>query len=68
MQLTMTVRRNKTPNTSTYYYNVMRDVFGNAADKRNNPNSYDTVVVDDTLSAQQIDAIFGDIYGRKCGI
>ena len=45
-----------------YYYNTKFDKFGNRDDWFNKDN-YEMVVVDASLSAQEIDELFNDHYG-----
>ena len=45
----------------TYYYNPIFDLFGNKEDFFTN-DDYDMVLVDATLSAQEIDSLFDKNY------
>lgn len=63
--LAMTVYKNKTENTMTYYYNRTKDVFVNKMEFLLLNGDVDCIVVDDTLTAQEVDVVFGEIYGEK---
>lgn len=63
--LAMTVYKNKTENTMTYYYNRTRDVFVDKMEFLELNGDVDCIVVDDTLTAQEVDVVFGEIYGEK---
>ena len=65
MDLPMTVYKNKTKNTMTYYYNRTKDVFVGKMEFLLLNGDVDCVVVDDTLTAQEVDVVFGEIYGEK---
>ena len=65
MHLPMTVYKNKTKNTMTYYYNRTKDVFVGKMEFLLLNGDVDCVVVDDTLTAQEVDVVFGEIYGEK---
>ena len=65
MHLPMTVYINKTKNTMTYYYNRTKDVFVGKMEFLLLNGDVDCVVVDDTLTAQEVDVVFGEIYGEK---
>lgn len=57
------VMKNKTENTMTYYYNRTKDVFVNKMEFLLLNGDVDCIVVDDTLTAQEVDVVFGEIYG-----
>ena len=61
----MTVYKNKTENTMTYYYNRTKDVFVYKMEFLLLNGDVDCIVVDDTLTAQEVDVVFGEIYGEK---
>ena len=61
----MTVYKNKTKNTMTYYYNRTKDVFVDKMEFLLLNGDVDCIVVDDTLTAQEVDVVFGEIYGEK---
>ena len=63
--LAMTVYKNKTENTMTYYYNRTKDVFVDKMEFLELNGDVDCIVVDDTLTAQEVDVVFGEIYGEK---
>lgn len=63
--LPMTVYKNKTENTFVYYYNRTKDVFVDKMEFLELNGDVDCVVVDDTLTAQEVDEVFGEIYGRE---
>ena len=63
MDLPMTVYKNKTKNTMTYYYNRTKDVFVGKMEFLLLNGDVDCIVVDDTLTAQEVDVVFGEIYG-----
>ena len=63
--LPMTVYKNKTKNTMTYYYNRTKDVFVDKMEFLLLNGDVDCIVVDDTLTAQEVDVVFGEIYGEK---
>ncbi len=63
--LPMTVYKNKTENTMTYYYNRTKDVFVDKMEFLLLNGDVDCIVVDDTLTAQEVDVVFGEIYGDK---
>ena len=65
MDLPMTVYKNKTENTMTYYYNRTKDVFVDKMEFLLLNGDVDCIVVDDTLTAQEVDVVFGEIYGEK---
>lgn len=65
MDIPMTVYKNKTKNTMTYYYNRTKDVFVNKMEYLLFNGDVDCIVVDDTLTAQEVDVVFGEIYGEK---
>ena len=63
--LFMTGYKNKTENTMTYYYNRTKDVFVSKMEFLELNGDVDCIVVDDTLTAQEVDVVFGEIYGEK---
>lgn len=63
MDLPMNVYKNKTKNTMTYYYNRTKDVFVGKMEFLLLNGDVDCIVVDDTLTAQEVDVVFGEIYG-----
>lgn len=54
-----------TENTFTYYYNPTLDLFVSKMKFLELDGKADMIVVDDILSAQQIDEIFADIYSDR---
>ncbi len=63
--LPMTVYKNKTENTFVYYYNRTKDVFVNKMEFLLLNGDVDCIVVDETLTAQEVDAVMAEIYGDK---
>lgn len=63
--VSMTVYKNKTENTFVYYYNRTKDVFVDKMEYLLFNGDVDCIVVDDTLTAQEVDVVFGEIYGEK---
>jgi hypothetical protein len=60
------IRKNKTEDTMTYYYNRPRDIFVTKMEFLELNGDVDMVVVDKTMTAQDIDVVFNDIYGVRC--
>ena len=54
-----------TENTFTYYYNSTLDIFVSKMKFLELEGDADMIVVDDILSAQEIDDIFANIYNDR---
>jgi len=50
-------------NIRTFYYNVTLDVFANQIEWINANDKIDRITVPNDMSAQDIDAVFNEIYG-----
>ena len=51
--------------TFTYYYNVTLDVFTNKINWIDSDDQIDRIVVSSDMTAQDIDAVFDEIYGWR---
>jgi hypothetical protein len=58
-------KKNLTEDTMTYYYNRPRDIFVTKMEFLELNGDVDMVVVDKTMTAQDIDVVFNDIYNTQ---
>jgi hypothetical protein len=58
-------KKNLTEDTMAYYYNRPRDIFVTKMEFLELNGDVDMVVVDKTMTAQDIDVVFNDIYNTQ---
>ena len=58
-------KKNLTEDTMTYYYNRPRDIFVTKMEFLELNGDVDMVIVDKTMTAQDIDVVFNDIYNTQ---
>jgi len=58
-------KKNLTEDTTTYYYNRPRNIFVTKLQFLELNGDVDMVVVDKTMTAQDIDVVFNDIYNTQ---
>jgi hypothetical protein len=58
-------KKNLTEDTMTYYYNRPRNIFVTKLQFLELNGDVDMVVVDKTMTAQDIDVVFNDIYNTQ---